>query len=181
LPEWQDFIGEYNADRAYWYFPKGATVDSDDFRRKFRIFDLFEGDLWTPDLQRRIADELREADLSSGGRDLPRQLKRVFENMGLCWVDEGLPIRVTPAGRAFLVEDSGRSRTLDQQVWRYQLPNPVNWRATKGITLNTHAFLVEVLLACDSHVTDQEYVLFMSRARRQVDVAKCPSGNKSSL
>jgi hypothetical protein len=172
-PEWQTFVAEYGSHNAYWYFPKGATADTDDFREKFRIFDLFEGEKWTPSLQRRIADELRSEKLSLGGSALPRQLKRVFQNMGLCWIADGEPIRITPAGRNFLAEQPGRSPTLDQQVWRYQLPNPVNATATTaGIALHPHAFLVETLLACGGELTGTEFVLFVSRARSQADLKK---------
>ena len=41
-------------------------------------------------------------------KDLPRQIKRVFENMGLCWIDDDQPVRVTPAGHAYLNEPAGR-------------------------------------------------------------------------
>jgi len=171
--EWQTFVDEYGASDAYWYFPKGATADTDDFREKFRIFDLFEGEKWTPNLQRRIAVELREEKLSRGGSALPRQIKRVFENMGLCWIADYQPIRVTPAGRAYLEEPPGRSRTLDQQVWRYQLPSPVNGTATTaGIELHPHAFLVEALLACAGELSGEEFVLFVSRARNHEDLKK---------
>jgi len=169
--EWKKFTDEYKSHDAYWYIPKGATADTDDFREKFRIFDLYEGELWTPDLQRRLAVDLRTEKLSRGGKDLPRQIKRVFENMGLCWIDDDQPIRVTPAGRAYLNEPAGRSAILDQQVWRYQLPNPVNATdTTAGIKLHPHAFFVEVLLACEGHVTGEEFVLFVSRTRTPADL-----------
>jgi hypothetical protein len=171
--EWQNFVHEYGSHSAYWYFPKGATSDTNEFREKFRIFNLFEGKEWTPALQHRIAAKLRTEKLSKGGNALPRQIKRVFENMGLCWIEDNQPIRVTPAGRSYLAEPAGRSPILDQQVWRYQLPNPLNAATTTaGIKLHPHAFFVEVLLACDAHVTGKEYVLFISRARGQADMKK---------
>ncbi len=104
--EWQKFIAEYGADGAYWYFPKGGTADKDEFREQFRVFDLFEGEVFTPELQARIGAELRSEGLTTAGDDFPRQIKRVFENMGLCWIEEDRPIRVTPAGRLYLEEPS---------------------------------------------------------------------------
>ena len=44
--EWQDFIDEYGRDSVYWYFPKGGTADKDEFREQFRVFDLYEGEVW---------------------------------------------------------------------------------------------------------------------------------------
>jgi hypothetical protein len=170
---WQKFIDEYASYEAYWYFPKGGTADKDEFREQFRIFDLFEGEIFTPDLQAKIGAELRAEGLTSAGDDFPRQIKRVFENMGLCWIEEGRPIRVTPAGRLYLEEPPGPSKVLDQQVWRYQMPSPVNSsEATAGIELHPHAFLVEALLNCNGEVTGQEFILFVSRARAQDDLKK---------
>ena len=46
------------------------------------------------------------------------------------------------------------------------MPNPVNaTETTAGIKLHPHAFFVEVLLACQGHVTGEEFVLFVSRTR----------------
>lgn len=78
---WQTFVEEYGTNDVYWYFPKGATADTDDFREKFRVFDLFEHQPWTPSTQRSIATELRNEKLSRGGDALPRQIKRVFEKI----------------------------------------------------------------------------------------------------
>jgi hypothetical protein len=56
---WEKFIEEYAADNIYWYFPKGGTADTDEFREKFRIFQSFEGEEWTPELQGRFLTALR--------------------------------------------------------------------------------------------------------------------------
>jgi hypothetical protein len=171
--EWKKFMAEYGADYVYWYIPKGGTADTDDFREKFRVFDLFEDELWTTTTQRRIAAELRNEGLSRGGNALPRQIKRVFEILGLCWIADGMPIKITSAGKSYLAEHPGRSKVLDRQVWRYQMPTPVNSRpVTAGIKLYPHAFFVEVLLNCEAHVTGDELVLFVSRARKESDLGK---------
>ena len=93
--------------------------------------------------------------------------------MGLCWIEDDQPIRVTPAGRAYLEEPPGRSPALDEQVWRYQLPSPVNaTQTTAGIELHPHAFLVETLLACGGELSGEEFVLFVSRARNYDGIKK---------
>ena len=171
--EWQDFIDDYGADGVYWYFPKGGTADKDDFREQFRVFDLYEGEIFTPELQARLGQALRDEGLSNAGDDFPRQIKRVFENLGLCWMEEGKPLRITPAGKLYLEEPPGPSKVLDQQVWRYQLPNPVNASdATEGIELHPHAYFVEALLACNGEITGEEFVLFISRALTDYDLEK---------
>jgi Holliday junction resolvase-like predicted endonuclease len=171
--EWSKFIAEYGADDVYWYIPKGGTADTDDFRQKFGIFDLFEGEKWTATTQHRIAATLREEGLSRGGSALPRQIKRVYEILGLCWIADNEPIRITSAGKAYLNEGEGRSKVLDRQVWRYQMPAPVNSSSTTaGIELHPHAFFVEALLNCEGHIAGEEFVLFVSRARTERDLPK---------
>lgn len=169
--EWEEFIAQYGVDGVYWYVPKGATADTDDARRKFKIFDRFEGEVWTPTVQRKIAAALRQNRLSVGGNALPRQIKRVYENLGLCWIADNQPIRITSAGKSYLKEGDGRSQILDRQVWRYQLPTPVNSSSTTaGIALYPHAYFVGALLQSDGYITGEEFVLFVARARKERDL-----------
>src|SRR5262249_45393550 len=100
-----------------------------------------------------------------------RQIKRVYENLGLCWITDNEPIRITSAGKAYLEENDGRSKVLDRQLWRYQMPTPVNSSpATAGIELHPHAFFVEALLNCEGSITGEEFVMFVSRARTEEDL-----------
>jgi hypothetical protein len=170
---WEKFVNEYAADGIYWYFPKGGTADTDEFREKFRIFQSFEGEDWTPELQRKFLTALHEANLSVGQTTaLTRIMKRVYENLGLCWVLAGQPIRITPAGREYLNE-TGPSKVLDAHIWRYQFPNPLNdVDATKGISLFPHLVVVEMLLACENYITNHEFVLFAARMKRSSETAK---------
>jgi hypothetical protein len=55
---WEDFVADYFADGVFWYFPKGGTADTDDFRERFRIFSEFEGEEWSPLLQGKFLDAL---------------------------------------------------------------------------------------------------------------------------
>jgi hypothetical protein len=170
---WETFAGEYAADDIYWYFPKGGTADTDEFREKFRIFQSFEGKEWTPDLQGEFLTALHVAGLSVGQtRALTRIMKRVYENLGLCWVETGRPIRITPAGRDYLKE-KGPSKVLDSHIWRYQYPNPLNdVEPTQGINLFPHLVLVEMILACDNRITNDEFVLFAARMKRSSETPK---------
>ena len=170
---WKKFVAEYAADDIYWYFPKGGTADTEEFREKFRVFASFEGEDWTPDLQGKFLAALHAARLSVGQtRALTRIMKRVYENLGLCWVVSNQPIRITPAGRQYLKE-TGPSKVLDAHIWRYQLPNPLNdVDATKGISLFPHLVVVEMMLACDNYITNDEFVLFVVRMKRSSETAK---------
>ena len=62
----EKFVNEYAADGIYWYFPKGGTADTEGFREKFRIFQSFEGQDWTPELQGKFLAALHAANLSVG-------------------------------------------------------------------------------------------------------------------
>jgi hypothetical protein len=168
---WERFITEYSADKIYWYFPKGGTVDTAECRERFRIFQSFEGQKWTVELQQQFLDALHEANLSEANTTaFTRIAKRVYENLGLCWVEAGEPIRLTPAGRSYLRE-TGRSRILDAQVWRYQFPNPLNNIATtRGVSLFPHQALLELLLTCDGYITKQEFTLFPARMKRASEI-----------
>ena len=170
---WEKFVAEYAADDIYWYFPKGGTADTEDFRERFRVFQTFEGQDWTPILQGKFLDALHNAKLSVGKtKALTRITKRVYENLGLCWVASNLPIRITPAGREYLKE-KGPSKILDAHIWRYQFPNPLNdVEATKGINLFPHLVIVEMMLACNNYITNDEFVLFVARMKRSAEMAK---------
>src|SRR5690349_6786749 len=99
---WNEFVAEFAADDIYWFFPKGGTSDTDEIRQKFAIFATFEGQIWNGDLQRSFLSALQDAGLTVGQTTaLSRMLKRVFENLGLCYVMGGEPIRITQAGDAY--------------------------------------------------------------------------------
>lgn len=171
---WENFIAEYSGDGIYWYFPKGGTADTSEFREKFRVFSCFEGQDWTPALQRKFLDALHDAKLSLGRTTaLTRILKRVYENLGLCWVVADKPIRLTPSGRAYL-QEKGRSAVLDSHVWRYQYPNPLNdiVGTTRGISLFPHCVAVEMMLECGGYLTNEEFVLFVARMKRVSETGK---------
>lgn len=170
---WEEFVEEYAADGIYWFFPKGATADTDDLRRKFAVFAQFQGKLWGGDLQRDYLAALRAAHLTEGETSaLSRMLKRVFENLGLCYVMTGEPIRITEAGVAYL-QESGASEVLDSHVWRYQYPNKLNNPpTTTGLSLSPHVVVVDMILACDNYITDQEFVLFVARMKQSSQTTK---------
>jgi hypothetical protein len=170
---WEEFVADYCADGVFWYFPKGGTADTDDFRERFRIFSQFEGEVWTPLLQREILQALHKAKLTVGTTTaLIRITKRVYENLGIAWVAAASPVRITPAGREYLKE-KGPSKVLDSHVWRYQFPNPLNdIEVTKGISLFPHHVLVELILACDHRVTKDEFVLFVARMKQSAEIPR---------
>ena len=126
-----------------------------------------------PKLQREFLAALHDAKLSVGQTTaLTRIIKRVYENLGLCWVEAAHPIRITPAGREYL-KKSGPSKILDVHIWRYQFPNPrTTLGFTQEISLFPHLVVVEMLLTCDNYITNDEFVLFVTRMKRSSEMAR---------
>lgn len=161
---WRQFVQAYGAHDAYWFFPKGRQVDTPEFGQIVSVFAEFDGKPWDP---AAILARLKQKQLSHGDTAVPRMIKRAIESMGLCVIDEERGVFLTPLGRKFL-EQNQDPEALEQHLWRYQFPNPLNPRA-RGIRLTPHTFLLEVLLSCDNYLSHDEFVLFVSRARRQSD------------
>ena len=164
---WQQVVDEYSSSDAYWFFPKGRQVDSEEFGKIVAIFAEFDGQAWQP---QAILSRLHEENLSQGDAAVPRMIKRPVESMGLCVIDEQRGVFLTPLGRMFL-ELGADSALLERQLWRYELPNPLNPRA-KGITLNPHAFLLGVMLSCGNYISHDEFVLFVAKSREASDLRK---------
>lgn len=162
---WRRFVDDYGGHQAYWFFPKGRQVDTPEFARIVRVFAEFDGKPWDPPA---ILKRLQQEQLSGGDLAVPRMIKRPIENMGLCVIDEHRGIFVTPLGRLYL-DSGGDKAVLERHLWRYRIANPLNPR-TQGIDLFPHAFLIQVMLESDNHVAHDEFVLFVSRARRPDEV-----------
>ena len=169
---WKNFASCYVKDSTYWFFPKASTVDSLEFKKKFEVFNSFEGKIWDGEVQSLILSRLKKKGLSDAGSAYPRMLKRVFEVMALCSIESDSPIKITKIGKQFLNED-GLGDVLDKAIWRYQLPNPVNSSdATRGIKIHPHAFLLNVMLRTGLEISSDEYCLFISRAKSHSDLEK---------
>ena len=85
---WEKFIEEYAADNIYWYFPKGGTADTDEFREKFRVFQSFEGEEWTPELHGPLPDgAVRRRTFCRPDPRTHPHYEAGLQNLGLCWVD----------------------------------------------------------------------------------------------
>ncbi|HLK14183.1 MAG TPA: endonuclease NucS domain-containing protein [Fimbriimonadaceae bacterium] len=164
--EWDSFARQYKSDRVYWYFPQGKQVNSADLGDIFNVFAEFDAREWNGDA---VFARLREEGLTSGGPALPRQQLRVFENLGLAWRDAENMLRVTPAGAAF-AEPTGRQAILERHLWRFQLTNPFNTRSA-GVRLFPHVFLLKVLLFVGGAISQEEFKIFVERAKRPGDRA----------
>ncbi len=178
LSKWQDFIEWYGESQAYWYFPKGRSVQSDDIIEAFRILKKLEVTVWR-DSQAEYLNALESAGLFTRRVDnaeeqdrtaMARMWKQIFSMLGFAWVEEGERVAVTPAGEAFLTANNPVS-VVEKQVQRFQLTNPtLRRRSQADLKIRPHIFLLDVLLNCDRYITKDEYVLFVGRAREHADI-----------
>lgn len=178
LQKWHAFLDWFSASDAYWYFPKGRSVQSDDIVEAFRILKNLEGNVWR-DTQGEYLRALESAGLftrkveNAEEQDrtaMARMWKQVFSMLGFAWIEEGERVAITPAGEAFLAANDPVS-VVEKQVQRFQLTNPTLRRRTQAdLRLRPHIFLLDVLLNCDRYITKDEYVLFVGRAREHSDI-----------
>lgn len=182
LHEWQEFLDWYAQDNGYWYFPKGRSVQSADLIDSFRVLKSFEGQTWG-DAQADYLDSLSSKGLfNRRGEDqnendataMARMYKSVFSVLGLAWVEDSEKISITKAGEDFLAANDPIS-VIEKQVQKYQITNPTLGRAFDDFQVRPHIFLLEVLLNCNLRVSNDEYSLFISRARHHDDIDKVVS------
>ena len=178
LSKWNEFIDWYGQSEAYWYFPKGRSVQSEDIIEAFRILKNLEGTVWrdsqadylnsleTNGLFTRRADNAEEQDRTA----MARMWKQIFSMFGFAWIEEGERVAITPAGEAFLTANDPVS-VVEKQVQRFQLTNPtLRTRTQADLKIRPHIFLLDVLLNCERYISKDEYVLFVGRARDHSDI-----------
>ncbi len=177
LKNWNKFIKWFSAHEAYWYFPKGRTINPDDIIESFRILKRYEGEVWK-DVQASFLDDLSNAghfnrkgknQSNADSTAMARVWKVVFSMLGFAWVKDNDNVAITVAGNEFLTTNNP-SELIQNQVQRYQISNPTTTETSKQIQLRPHVFLLNVLLGSDSFITHQEYILFVSRARGNDDL-----------
>lgn len=178
LSYWTKFIDWFSGSEAYWYFPKGRSVDSSDVIEAFRILSAYEGEIWG-NAQQNYLDELTKAGLfnrrgknqSKEDRNaMARMWKVVFSTLGFAWVEDTEKVAITSAGAEFLSANNPTS-LIEKQIQRYQISNPsLKTISHKEIKIRPHIFLLDVLLNSDRYLNKQEYNLFVSRAKQHGEI-----------
>ena len=178
LSYWHEFISWFSESPAYWYFPKGRVVNSKDVIEAFRILTEYEGEVWK-DTQGLFLEHLsaeglfkRRAQNQSDGDTtaMARMWKIVFSTLGFAWVENNEKVVITDAGIGFLSANDPID-LMEKQVQRYQISNPtIRATAHREIKIRPHIFLLDVLLNTGGYITNNEYSLFVSRARQHDDI-----------
>jgi len=177
-PFWKEYVEHYVNDPFYWYQPKGFAITQDNvgiIKKRLSVLRKYEGESWSRQ-QKSYTRELVKNELislrkkprqytSSDYGALVRMNKMIFTTLGLAWVDKDSSIFITPVGRSFL-KSRTPSRIVENQLLKYQIPNPSMQAQAEDVQLFPHLFLLEMLLRYpEQGISRQEYILFVSRAK----------------
>lgn len=177
LKYWQEFLEWFGRDETYWYFPKGRSVQAEGILESFRVLKGFEGSTWR-ESQIAFLDELENKGLFSrkatgqseqDATAMARMYKSVYQFLGLAWVEDDENIAITPAGNAYLSANDPKT-IIQKQIQRYQIYNPTQRSKSKDYTIRPHIFLLDVLLNVGLSISNDEYVLFISRAKNDAEI-----------
>lgn len=180
------FLDEYSRKPTYWYVPKARVLNDENVGVIATIlkvvFEEFLGCVWNVRTQDSILTRLIELEIVRPSRSdstradrtaLIRIWKKLFDTLGLLWIQDDKEIVITDAGLDLLSVEAGQRRqVVEKQVIKYQYPNP----SLSGVYgerftgLLPHLFLLQVLKECNGRITATEYELFLNLAESQEDV-----------
>ena len=174
-----NYINYYKKKTSFWYTFKRSVNDLSNLWLIFNVFKNFQGDNWNKN-QKEFSSILISAKLlnakikESVGSANARGLKKVFEQLGFCYVDDNGRLIITECGFNFL-----KSSNIDemiavktQQLLKYQINNPlINSNNYKRMQIKPFIFLLELLSKLDNQsINSTEYKLFVSRATTHDDL-----------
>lgn len=175
------FLEEYASCYTYWYIPKARALNEESIitvKKSLKvIFDDFLEQVWNQDTQDKLLNRLRTDGLLEPYKEgikqdrtaLSRIHKKLWEVLGLAWVEENSEIIITDAGLELLPENTDHRPIIETQIARWQYPNPsVRLEGFKGIL--PHVFLLQVLQQVDYRIAREEFDLFLNLARSQDDL-----------
>lgn len=184
----ESFLDEYSRRATYWYVPKARVLNDENVEVMAQIlkviFDEFLERVWNVETQDAILARLIELDIVKPSRSdskradrtaLIRTWKKLFDTLGLLWVQDDKEIIITDAGLDLLsVEAEERRRVVEKQVIRYQYPNPSlsGLYAERFTGLLPHILLLQVLEGCGGRIAAIEYELFLNLGESQEDIGR---------
>ena len=127
------FIQSYNNKKGFWYTFKRSVNDLNNLWLIFNVLKNFQGKDWNKNQKefssilinnKLLNPTIKEiADASANSRGI----KKVFEQMGFCYVDGSGKLKITKCGFKFL-DSSNYDEILTiktQQLLKYQINNPI--------------------------------------------------------
>ena len=176
------FLKEYTTSRIYWYIPKARALTEETVATIKKTLDIVFKDflqtIWNQDTQDKLLRRLIQEDLLGPYKEgtkpdrtaLTRIHKKLWEVLGLAWVEENNEIIITDAGLDLLAKKDHRP-IIEAQIAKWQYPNPSgHLRDFKGIL--PHVFLLQVLQGVDYKISRDEFDLFVNLAQSQEDLGQ---------
>ena len=123
------FIKSYLTREGFWYSFKRSVGDIGNLFILFRYLQVYEGLNWNKQ-QKEFSDILIKEKLLIPSKNIKdssansRGIKKVFELLGLCFVDEKEKLQITSVGKKFSQSTSNEelyeiktSQLLKYQIW----------------------------------------------------------------
>ena len=167
------FIKSYLTREGFWYSFKRSVGDIGNLFLLFRYLQVYEGLNWNKQ-QKEFSDILIKEKLLTPSKNSEdssansRGIKKVFELLGLCFVDEQEKLQITSAGKKFLQSTSNEElyEIKTSQLLKYQINNPlIKSKNFEEMQIKPFAFLLRLLTNLENQsISATEFKLFLSRA-----------------
>lgn len=167
------FFENYFNRNGFWYAFKRSVNDIDNLQLLLRYLQVYHNRNWFKNqkeysdilIKEKILIPTRSTEDSSANS---RGIKKVFEFLGFCYVDEDEKLQITSAGRKFLEKNTNDElyEIKTNQLLKYQINNPlIKANSYKDLKIKPYTFLLELLLNLENQSIDMtEYKLFVCRA-----------------
>ncbi len=178
----REFLKEYASSHTYWYIPKARALTEETVNTIKKTLEIVSKDflekIWNQDTQDELLRRLIKEGLLEPYKEgiktdrtaLTRIHKKLWEVLGLAWVEENSEIIITDAGLDLLVKENHRP-IIETQIAKWQYPNPsAHLEGFKAIL--PHVFLLQVLQYVNYKISRDEFDLFVNLAQSQNDLVR---------
>jgi len=182
-----DFLKEYSRCLIYWYIPKARALREEkgvitDIQKSLKIiFDEFLEQIWNQETQDKLLTRLIEDGILGPYKDgkkqdrtaLTRIHKKLWEVLGLVWVEENHEIIITDAGLVILAyyeKEEDPCPIIEAQIAKWQYPNPSIIQPAELGGVLPHLFLLQAIQKLDYRIDFTEFELFINLVTSQNDL-----------
>ena len=173
------FFANYINRKGFWYAFKRSVNDIGNLYLLFRYLQVYKNKNWFKN-QKEYSDILIKEKIliptrsSQDASANARGIKKVFELLGFCYIDENEKLQITEAGHKFLdqYDNDHLYKIKTDQLIKYQLNNPlIKSNSYKNMQIKPFVFLLELLTKIDNQSIDMtEYKLFVCRAHNHNEI-----------
>ena len=168
-----NFFKTYLNRPGFWYSFKRSVGDIGNLFLLFRYLQVFEGLNWNKQ-QKEFSNILIKEKLlfpskhSNDSSANSRGIKKVFELLGLCYVNDQEKLQITSIGKKFLQCTSNDElyEIKTNQLLKYQINNPlIKSKNFAEMQIKPFPFLLKLLVNLENQsISTTEFKLFLSRA-----------------